>query len=192
MSKIQSESNSQRQSEHYPNWYCCDRYVKDTIWKQFTTQGYITVQMNWLWSVCQRYNLKAIHNGQATKVRSVTVVIGMSKIQSESNSQHGYSINNYNSCCDRYVKDTIWKQFTTALGDVLHYTRLWSVCQRYNLKAIHNPLALRTRSTLVVIGMSKIQSESNSQQHVATFFTIQGCDRYVKDTIWKQFTTLIR
>jgi hypothetical protein len=76
---------------------------------------------------------------------------------------------------------------------------LWSVCQRYNLKAIHNRLAGFPLPPFVVIGMSKIQSESNSQLILLQRCSPRCCDRYVKATIWtgakrssaepKQFTT---
>ncbi len=41
---------------------------------------------------------------------------------------------------------------------------LCPVCQRYNLKAIHNVASKRYSGGNAVSGMSKIQSESNSQQ----------------------------
>ena len=122
--------------------------------------------MQWikLWSVCQRYNLKAIHNCEVLDIDN-------------------------NLSCDRYVKDTIWKQFTTLLLIWYIGNELWSVCQRYNLKAIHNSDEQKKIQDQVVIGMSKIQSESNSQHKVEAYELGLGCDRYVKDTIWKQFTT---
>ena len=189
MSKIQSESNSQQFKVHPTSFFCCDRYVKDTIWKQFTT-GSEQLPVNYrLWSVCQRYNLKAIHNRIRAATSQLQVVIGMSKIQSESNSQRVAHTTEIALGCDRYVKDTIWKQFTTGSGYNHFFHRLWSVCQRYNLKAIHNYIQPPQSTAWVVIGMSKIQSESNSQQSCNTQQHNISCDRYVKDTIWKQFTT---
>ena len=188
MSKIQSESNSQLTPEYIVDRKGCDRYVKDTIWKQFTTWHLNAAYRLGLWSVCQRYNLKAIHNSANGRYTNAEVVIGMSKIQSESNSQQKQYNKTNLPCCDRYVKDTIWKQFTTPNSSfaarfqlwsvcqrynlkaihnyaLFHYRRypLWSVCQRYNLKAIHNIRSAISRIVMVVIGMSKIQSESNSQ-----------------------------
>ena len=189
MSKIQSESNSQRGNEQ-PLWIRgCDRYVKDTIWKQFTTPTIAPYCAKMLWSVCQRYNLKAIHNPLATLTISIPVVIGMSKIQSESNSQQRPRTSFEFRGCDRYVKDTIWKQFTTTNAFAHDGPGLWSVCQRYNLKAIHNRGWPTLPIPSVVIGMSKIQSESNSQLPNISQYWFICCDRYVKDTIWKQFTT---
>ena len=114
MSKIQSESNSQHRDDFDIFVKSCDQYVKDTIWKQFTTEASMLIEC---WS------------------------------------------------CDQYVKDTIWKQFTTHLSCKANLPGLWPICQRYNLKAIHN---------------SPLHCQSNPA----------GCDQYVKDTIWKQFTTL--
>ena len=165
MSKIQSESNSQHRTQKLNHMESCDRYVKDTIWKQFTTPGPILGEQLELWSVCQRYNLKAIHNTLQICARKIWVVIGMSKIQSESNSQ---------------------PTAPTVKGAI----SLWSVCQRYNLKAIHNYSCPTPNSSGVVIGMSKIQSESNSQRSGIYCISRKSCDRYVKDTIWKQFTTV--
>jgi len=66
------------------------------------------------------------------------VVTNMSKIQSESNSQLVFSYIRMLGGCDQYVKDTIWKQFTTNILKGLKHELLWPICQRYNLKAIHN------------------------------------------------------
>ena len=189
MSKIQSESNSQLIVRNTSHYLSCDRYVKDTIWKQFTTGAFQYHNSVALWSVCQRYNLKAIHNYNGWWHRQIIVVIGMSKIQSESNSQQPLKPSTISTSCDRYVKDTIWKQFTTATMPFCCIHTLWSVCQRYNLKAIHNKRQCIPMLICVVIGMSKIQSESNSQQIVKELLKDKSCDRYVKDTIWKQFTT---
>ena len=190
MSKIQSESNSQHWSDNKSTMVCCDRYVKDTIWKQFTTHARQWCYPVQLWSVCQRYNLKAIHNSLTQHLKTLLVVIGMSKIQSESNSQPASHRSSNTIGCDRYVKDTIWKQFTTQIIGWIGNNKLWSVCQRYNLKAIHNCRVQRNGKTTVVIGMSKIQSESNSQPPPTWALHKFCCDRYVKDTIWKQFTTI--
>ena len=217
-------------------------YVKDTIWKQFTTKIRKYWKRYWLWFpmskiqsesnsqpreswgkicfscgfLCQRYNLKAIHNtkdGRATYIRAVV----------------------------SYVKDTIWKQFTTQIctnltspelwfpmskiqsesnsqqpePSVFTYQRCGFLCQRYNLKAIHNENTRRIRNRAAVVSyvkdtiwkqfttivkanikdqqlwfpMSKIQSESNSQQDLTIPFLTRAVVSYVKDTIWKQFTT---
>ena len=143
-----------------------------------------------MWFLCQRYNLKAIHNKLAKLKYIIPVVVSMSKIQSESNSQHPQKMWYDWSCCGFYVKDTIWKQFTTGLIVVIFLRKLWFLCQRYNLKAIHNTVTLASVEILVVVSMSKIQSESNSQPTVPSIFYWTRCGFYVKDTIWKQFTTL--
>ena len=189
MSKIQSESNSQLDNIKDLCHFGCDQYVKDTIWKQFTTLFASNIWFVVLWPICQRYNLKAIHNQRLTGWNLYSVVTNMSKIQSESNSQRAGRPHKIGASCDQYVKDTIWKQFTTHISMRIASLMLWPICQRYNLKAIHNTLFRLLRSLLVVTNMSKIQSESNSQLPLTARRTPAGCDQYVKDTIWKQFTT---
>jgi len=189
MSKIQSESNSQPWGIKSKKGNGCDQYVKDTIWKQFTTTSSCRCQRPALWPICQRYNLKAIHNYHEPNAGADNVVTNMSKIQSESNSQRCSSRNSLAQCCDQYVKDTIWKQFTTELAHRRLVEKLWPICQRYNLKAIHNSIYKVVFARNVVTNMSKIQSESNSQLARSTATNWASCDQYVKDTIWKQFTT---
>jgi len=138
MSKIQSESNSQHVAILYVHALSCDQYVKDTIWKQFTTDERKGTKPCALWPICQRYNLKAIHNKSLNFTLGIYVVTNMSKIQSESNSQQATRRVVLATCCDQYVKDTIWKQFTTYPRQLFRVYVLWPICQRYNLKAIHN------------------------------------------------------
>ena len=173
--------------------YVVYQYVKDTIWKQFTTIRLNQIQTYSLFintskiqfesnsqhmrlssfanvgclSIRQRYNLKAIHN-----IANIVIVASNVVYQ--------------------YVKDTIWKQFTTYLFCLNILQTLFintskiqfesnsqrpfidtyillcclSIRQRYNLKAIHNPQPPIVKPSLVVY-------------------------QYVKDTIWKQFTTCI-
>ena len=218
VSKIQFESKSQLFRLLVPTWIrclsVCQRYnlkanhnqvqtlallqwgvyqcVKDTIWKQITTCFCVSHIFNgvfisvskiqfesksqlivfpsstgsWCLSVCQRYNLKANHNSLR-----YTLLFGLGVYQ-----------------C---VKDTIWKQITTIHNGIntkllvfisvskiqfesksqrrmSRFRRLWwclSVCQRYNLKANHNL----------------------SRKYAFVFWGVYQC---VKDTIWKQITTL--
>ena len=189
MSKIQSESNSQLCKPHGSEDRRCGSNVKDTIWKQFTTAGYRVIRVQQLWFQCQRYNLKAIHNFPVSFMYSGAVVVPMSKIQSESNSQHSANGEYLIPRCGSNVKDTIWKQFTTFTVADFPYSMLWFQCQRYNLKAIHNCSRRRLWIWGVVVPMSKIQSESNSQHIACNDFRDISCGSNVKDTIWKQFTT---
>ena len=190
MSKIQSESNSQQCRQQSAFKYCCGFYVKDTIWKQFTTDELNLSSYLWLWFLCQRYNLKAIHNYPIDNINGKLVVVSMSKIQSESNSQQSGMESAKADGCGFYVKDTIWKQFTTINKCLFSSSWLWFLCQRYNLKAIHNNRTKTCWSAAVVVSMSKIQSESNSQHPRLYQLFPDGCGFYVKDTIWKQFTTM--
>ena len=168
-----------------------------------------------LWPIFQRYNLKAIHNKwfyichfnfavtNISKIQSESnsqlggakalerqAVTNISKIQSESNSQRWTHKKQVNISCDQYFKDTIWKQFTTYLSSPFRRGLLWPIFQRYNLKAIHNLSTFILLDENAVTNISKIQSESNSQQGAEWQHNAERCDQYFKDTIWKQFTTL--
>ena len=61
-SKIQFESKSQHHNHSINKHLCCVQYVKDTIWKQITTQLISANDIIKLCSIRQRYNLKANHN----------------------------------------------------------------------------------------------------------------------------------
>ena len=166
-------------------------YVKDTNWKQITTYtcnayGYFRLFMTMskiriesksqlglkemissiccLW-LCQRYELKANHNTPTYQLGAVTVVYD-------------------------YVKDTNWKQITTRCNWINRFWLLFMtmskirnesksqlsaivfdskcgclwLCQRYELKANHNPIGNNAKRVIVVYD-------------------------YVKDTNWKQITT---
>ena len=141
-------------------------------------------------SIRQRYNLKAIHNSFYRFYFMYPLFINTSKIQFESNSQPFFATTFTYWCClsirqrynlkaihnisqsvfsfrlvvYQYVKDTIWKQFTTHHSVYLFLDWLFintskiqfesnsqlvwdclgilgcclSIRQRYNLKAIHN------------------------------------------------------
>ena len=168
----------------------CAQYVKDTIWKQFTTHQYKEYRTLLLCSIRQRYNLKAIHNLIQFVLFKIIAVLNTSKIQFESNSQPMNHLYKKQKSCAQYVKDTIWKQFTTD-GWSRHFGKLLcSIRQRYNLKAIHNFIITFKSSISAVLNTSKIQFESNSQQESVSKFRYSCCAQYVKDTIWKQFTTI--
>ena len=167
-------------------------------------------------SVCQRYNLKANHNGQDN-----TALLAQGVYQ-----------------C---VKDTIWKQITTLQTRVLSLARVFisvskiqfesksqlaislnlcgarclSVCQRYNLKANHNLKHLLNGLSKGVYQCVKDtiwkQITTSSPYSCIVFWCLSVCQRYnlkanhnnslkieehgigvyqcVKDTIWKQITT---
>ena len=65
----------------------------------------------------------------------------------------------------RYVKDTFWKQFTTTKRDINKIKSLETICQRYILKAIHNPFFVWKKTFHIGNDMSKIHFESNSQSN---------------------------
>ncbi len=62
MSKIQIESNSQRDIPVNNGSKCCIYHVKDTNRKQFTTNKSEGAKLILLYLSCQRYKSKAIHN----------------------------------------------------------------------------------------------------------------------------------
>ena len=189
ISKIHSESNSQLLTWWVRGIYGCVRYFKDTFWKQFTTWQLRHSIRHTLCPVFQRYILKAIHNWPSSGPWGSTVVSGISKIHSESNSQPVNSNDQILLSCVRYFKDTFWKQFTTMGMFCKNFSRLCPVFQRYILKAIHNNTEMIPMNTWVVSGISKIHSESNSQLSIKSSPENSSCVRYFKDTFWKQFTT---
>jgi len=163
ISKIQTESNSQHACSHTFILSCCAQYFKDTNWKQFTTVGDILPGAWRLCSIFQRYKLKAIHNVKLRTNFLKMVVLNISKIQTESNSQRSYIIGDPIGGCAQYFKDTNWKQFTTAALPIIFNLPLCSIFQRYKLKAIHNGCWWCAAPSEVVLNISKIQTESNSQ-----------------------------
>ena len=142
-----------------------------------------------MFPICQRYALKAIHNRGAVPRLPRWDVSNMSKIRFESNSQQRPRWRKGRHWCFQYVKDTLWKQFTTNYHKFMQIAKMFPICQRYALKAIHNALAARSCRWIDVSNMSKIRFESNSQQVVRVEDGERRCFQYVKDTLWKQFTT---
>ena len=137
----------------------------------------------------QRYNLKAIHNFSNSTSCLSAGVTNTSKIQSESNSQHDWNRCHSRKRCHQYLKDTIWKQFTTPSYLMVGSPLVSPIPQRYNLKAIHNRELEMLKWQFGVTNTSKIQSESNSQLNGDVVICQKWCHQYLKDTIWKQFTT---
>ncbi len=135
--------------------------------------------------------MKAIHNDGVMLTDEVAAVTNMSKIQNESYSQPFAC--NYVKCisCDQYVKDTKWKLFTTIYWFPCIIIRLWPICQRYKMKAIHNMIEKGKYPEFAVTNMSKIQNESYSQLPITFPIVPPCCDQYVKDTKWKLFTTYL-
>ena len=190
ISKIQNESNSQLFDNLILQDYRCVQYIKDTKWKQFTTHKHTYILHQELCSIYQRYKMKAIHNRSLSNNWNDLAVFNISKIQNESNSQPlVYKILFYLSCV-QYIKDTKWKQFTTT--DILWCFKwvLCSIYQRYKMKAIHNSLVDMPFRLLAVFNISKIQNESNSQRSCFGIIYKSSCVQYIKDTKWKQFTTI--
>jgi len=167
----------------------CHQYLKDTIWKQFTTLGKEDSPVFRVSPIPQRYNLKAIHNVFIGIIILRYGVTNTSKIQSESNSQRTMNLTSESIRCHQYLKDTIWKQFTTSQPEQSQSYGVSPIPQRYNLKAIHNCPGPCLNTLTGVTNTSKIQSESNSQRLKYSCPLANRCHQYLKDTIWKQFTT---
>ena len=87
MSKIHFESNSQHWVVGWLKYLNWKRYVKDTFWKQFTTERVPSLLFRLLKTICQRYILKAIHNLHWKAIPHRIIENDMSKIHFESNSQ---------------------------------------------------------------------------------------------------------
>ena len=138
MSKIQNETNSQQFSIQPYKHPSCFQYVKDTKWDQFTTFSFRLTQIALLFSICQRYKMRPIHNSRRQSVIRFLVVFNMSKIQNETNSQQIGTLKRKNPCCFQYVKDTKWDQFTTCGLNEIKRSLLFSICQRYKMRPIHN------------------------------------------------------
>jgi len=143
----------------------------------------------WLCSICQSYNLKAIHNRRGVFLFPGRAVLDLPKLQFESNSQLQIYAGFFRFCCARFAKVTIWKQFTTEKKNGNFRTELCSICQSYNLKAIHNSFDIDHLPNNAVLDLPKLQFESNSQ-HIVLYTNLTSCcARFAKVTIWKQFTT---
>ena len=121
-----------------------------------------------------------------------SAVLSLSKIQFKSNSQRASTWSIHTSSCAQSIKDTIQKQFTTAIIQGAYQYLLCSVYQRYNSKAIHNSWLYLSLRPTAVLSLSKIQFKSNSQQLCITFQIFYCCAQSIKDTIQKQFTTWFR
>ncbi len=191
ITKIQSESKSQRIEFVTAFTFCCEQslrrynlkanhnpkvqhcllssvvsnHYEDTIWKQITTIYRVIKVPSMLWAI-------------------------ITKIQSESKSQQSRGITPSYSVVSNHYEDTIWKQITTAVWLTNTHFRLWAIitkiqsesksqqgwvvdatgysCEqslrRYNLKANHNVMLLSYRPPIVV-------------------------SNHYEDTIWKQITT---
>ena len=94
------------------------------------------------------------------------------------------------SCCFQYFKDTRWKQITTFNSTLYSWFVLFSIFQRYKMKANHNSKKSIFSLSIVVFNISKIQDESKSQPSIDKARFAERCFQYFKDTRWKQITTV--
>ena len=82
-------------------------------------------------------------------------------------------------------KIQFWKQFTTSLTRTISPQTLYSICQRYNFESNLQPNHSICGANLAVFDMSKIQFWKQFTTIKPYKATLQGCIRYVKDTILK-------
>ena len=86
------ESNLQPLPILFHNQPSCIRYVKDTILKAIYNRKLDKIEVELLYSICQRYNF-------------------------ESNLQLPFDLIQFYTCCIRYVKDTILKAIYNSITD---------------------------------------------------------------------------
>ena len=70
-----------------------------------------------------------------------------------------------------------------GLGMIGKVLKVFPICQRYDMRAIHNTRSSTIGALPGVSNMSKIRYESNSQLHAVKQYRCHGCFQYVKDTI---------
>ncbi len=156
-------------------------HYEDTIWKQITTPSAATGTKKLLWAI-------------------------ITKIQSESKSQHfGKQLNCFVVVSNHY-EDTIWKQITTVQVRFFTPVTLWAIitkiqsesksqqtpidqnaqlcCEqslrRYNLKANHNREEEIAVADLLWAIITKIQSESKSQPRSCPKFCKYCCEQSLR------------
>ena len=169
------------------------QYVKDTFWKQITTVNVNIGSFDWVFintskihfesksqpvgciaqslerclSIRQRYILKANHN---CKQIYQLIYIGVYQ----------------------YVKDTFWKQITTRLHGCNKFQLVFINTSKIHFESKSQPdeglipetlrcLSIRQRYILKANHNADAKSEINSG----------GVYQYVKDTFWKQITTIL-
>ena len=155
------ESNLQQQKDFQIAQSAVFYMSKIQFWKQFTTTGDLFMG----YQRCIRYVkdtiLKAIYNTPALTRKRASAVFDMSKIQFWKQFTTFYDDGYIDTCCIRYVKDTIlkaiyniflylnlitlavfdmskiqfWKQFTTVRKVLQGQRWLYSICQRYNFES---------------------------------------------------------
>ncbi len=184
------KANHNLKSQHPCIAKVVSNHYEDTIWKQITTvvDGEICV-----WCCEQslrRYNLKANHNSFHFGIIRQLLWAIITKIQSESKSQRTVYTFQPDPVVSNHYEDTIWKQITTRRCKCSYNSALWAI-------------------------ITKIQSESKSQQYAPCFVCTICCEQslrrynlkanhnvrkpyhlaslvvsnHYEDTIWKQITT---
>ncbi len=219
-------------------------HYEDTIWKQITTYLCYLHIVRALWAIitkiqsesksqpntfkhsrktsCEqslrRYNLKANHNDRFDLYLSFSLWAIITKIQSESKSQHNVCYLVFIWVVSNHYEDTIWKQITTSLRRDFSVLSCEQSLRRYNLKANHNVSLRPALQFMLWAIITKIQSESKSQHRSTHLHKSESCEQslrrynlkanhnavmhiftppivvsnHYEDTIWKQITTINR
>ncbi len=166
-------------------------HYEDTIWKQITTCCFVFCADRKLWAI-------------------------ITKIQSESKSQLNVELFKLLHCCEQSLRRYNLKaNHNNALCDVVGGYCCEQSLRRYNLKANHNVTGARQMAVNVVSNhyedtiwkqitthlfeplqlqslwaiITKIQSESKSQQALKGYAGANVVSNHYEDTIWKQITT---
>ncbi len=137
-SKIQNERKSQQPYAELAAWLYCVQQVKDTKWKEITTEVESSIRDNILCSTSQRYKMKGNHNTVFEISDTNLIVFNKSKIQNERKSQLYQLSILIISYCVQQVKDTKWKEITTCCFYIIEPITLCSTSQRYKMKGNHN------------------------------------------------------
>ena len=160
---IKFESNSQHSLVSCCWCTRCYQSQNYKIWKQFTTFACELLLMYSLLSITKLQNLKAIHNSNSRRWRSISVVINHKTTKFESNSQQAFVEIIHLKCCYQSQNYKIWKQFTTVICLIPEEGELLSITKPQNLKAIHNRRVVFNFIKVVVINHKTTKFESNSQ-----------------------------
>ena len=172
---------------------------------------------SWCLSIRQRYFLKANHNTVTCHPLLYRMFINTSKILFESKSQlWGGLDNNSHRCLSirqryflkanhntlssivssvddvyQYVKDTFWKQITTQRSSCLQWTWMFINTSKILFESKSQPVV---SSPFFFAGCLSIRQryflKANHNRLLDTLLSERDVYQYVKDTFWKQITTI--
>ena len=112
------ESNSQQRRRIWVFTLWCYQSQNYKIWKQFTTQTSLVLNLPKMLSITKLQNSKAIHNTIISIGKTLYDVINHKTTKFESNSQLIFFFQHYSTRCYQSQNYKIWKQFTTPNGNL--------------------------------------------------------------------------